>query len=334
MSAKDDLKMRQAYPLKAKVHLSLMRIREFYEAQDGKVYAAWSGGKDSQVMLHLIRSIYPEVPAVFSNTGLEFPEIVAHAMSFPGVEVVRPKMSFKQVIEKYGFAVVSKKVARMVWDLLHETPGNLNTRNLRNTGITADGRSMPHMKLPTKWRFLLEAPFKVGYQCCNALKKEPLDTYARFSGRVPFMGMLAEEGSTRALAYERVGCNVIGTKKDRSTPLAFWTNQDILHYIQNEGLKICSVYGDIVEGQDGNLATTGESRTGCIWCLFGVQYDSKDGKLNRIQRLAVTHPQLHKYCTKTLGIGPVMDFLGLPWAIPEQPPTLPTQGTTEKGGGE
>ena len=330
MTAKEDLKFRQAYPLNAKVHITKMAIRQFFEAQHGQVYLAWSGGKDSQVLGHLVRSIYPDVPFVFSNTGLEYPEIVKHAMSFPNVTVVRPKMSFKQVIEKYGFAVVSKKVSRMIWDLLHETVNNLNTRNLRNTGITEDGRSMPHMKLPDKWRFLLQAPFKIGYQCCDALKKEPLDTYAKMTGRVPFMGVMAEESSTRALSYERVGCNVIGTKKDRSTPLAIWTNQDILQYVRQEGIQICSVYGDIVEGPDGSLATTGENRTGCVWCLFGVQFDSKAGKLNRIQRLAVTHPQIHKYCTQVLGIGAVMDYLGLPWAIPETMPTQPPLFTDER----
>jgi 3'-phosphoadenosine 5'-phosphosulfate sulfotransferase (PAPS reductase)/FAD synthetase len=138
------------------------------------------------------------------------------------------------------------------------------------------------------------------------------------------MGVMAEESDTRALAYERVGCNVIGTKKDRSTPLAFWTNQDVLQYILNEGMEICSVYGQIIEDHEtGELKTTGVSRTGCIWCLFGIQFDHKRGKLNRIQMLAATHPQLHKYATKTLGIGAVMDYLGFPWAIPEAAPSAP-----------
>lgn len=324
MTPHDDLKIQQAYPLKAKVYLAKMRIREFYEAQKGMVYVAFSGGKDSQVLLHMVRSLYPEVPAIFSNTGLEYPEIVAHAMSLPNVIVVRPKLSFKQVIEKYGYAVISKKVSRQVHDLRHPTPNNVNTRNLRMTGVTKDGRKMGHMKLSDKWMRLVEAPFKISDQCCAALKKEPLDSYAKISGRVPFMGMMAEESGARALAHQRVGCNVIGTKKDRSTPLGTWTNQDILHYILDEGLKIASVYGEIVEDPaSGLLATTGESRTGCVWCLFGVQFDHTRGKLNRIQRLAVTHPQIHKYCTTVLGIGAVMDFLGLPWKIPKSMPLSP-----------
>lgn len=331
MTAKDDLKIRQAYPLKAKVHLTLQRIHEFYEAKGGMVYVAFSGGKDSQVLGHLVRSIYPDVPFVFSNTGLEYPEIVSHVATFPGVEVVRPKLTFKEVIEKWGFAVISKKVSRQVYDLTHPTARNAATRNLRLTGMTADGRVMKHQQLSAKWMRLVNAPFKVSDQCCASLKKQPMDAYAKASGRVPFMGLMAEESDTRALAYERVGCNVIGTKKDRSTPMAFWTGQDVLRYIVEEGLEIASVYGQIVEDPaTGLLKTTGVSRTGCIWCLFGIHFDHTRGRLNRIQMLAVTHPQIHKYAIHKLGIGAVMDFLGFPWAIPAEAPTQPSLFTDEQ----
>ena len=70
------LKERQAWPLDTKVQWALRQIRIWYDYWDGKVYVAFSGGKDSTVLLHLVRSLYPDVPAVFCNTGLEFPEIV------------------------------------------------------------------------------------------------------------------------------------------------------------------------------------------------------------------------------------------------------------------
>ena len=70
------LKQRQALPLDAKIEMSKRRIREWYDGMDGLIYVSFSGGKDSTVLLHLVRSIYPDTPAVFLNTGLEFPEIV------------------------------------------------------------------------------------------------------------------------------------------------------------------------------------------------------------------------------------------------------------------
>ena len=71
----EDLLQRQSLPLEAKIRMTEIRIRDWYDYWDGNVYVSFSGGKDSTVLLHIVRSMYPEVPAVFSDTGLEFPEI-------------------------------------------------------------------------------------------------------------------------------------------------------------------------------------------------------------------------------------------------------------------
>jgi len=69
------LKQRQSLPLAGKIKLSISRIKHWYEQWEGQVYVAFSGGKDSTVLLHLVRSLYKKVPAVFVDTGLEYPEI-------------------------------------------------------------------------------------------------------------------------------------------------------------------------------------------------------------------------------------------------------------------
>jgi len=66
------------------------------------VYVSFSGGKDSTVLLHLVRSLYPEVPAVFCDTGLEFPEIKEFVRNTPDVTTIRPTMSFRKVLEIMG----------------------------------------------------------------------------------------------------------------------------------------------------------------------------------------------------------------------------------------
>ena len=48
------------------------RIRQHLDDHDG--YVAFSGGKDSAVVLHLALQVEPNVPVVFFDSGLEFPE--------------------------------------------------------------------------------------------------------------------------------------------------------------------------------------------------------------------------------------------------------------------
>ena len=104
---------RQALPLRAKVLMSQNRIREWYNHFGGNVCISLSGGKDSTVLTRLVHEIYPDVPLVVDDTGLEYPEIRKFAEKM-GAEFVRPKMRFDEVISKYGYPLISKEVAEAI----------------------------------------------------------------------------------------------------------------------------------------------------------------------------------------------------------------------------
>lgn len=87
------------------------KIIEWYHHYDGKVSVSWSAGKDSTVVLDLARRAFPDIPAVFVDTGLEYPEIREFAKSVPNVTWLRPELPFTKVIERYGYPVISKDVA-------------------------------------------------------------------------------------------------------------------------------------------------------------------------------------------------------------------------------
>ncbi len=110
-----DLYQMQSLPLKDKVRMTQRRIEEWYEHYDGQVYVSFSGGKDSTVLLHLVRELYPDVPAVFVDTGLEYPEIRKFVMQQDNVTIIKPKMNMTQVIKKYGYPIFSKEIAECVY---------------------------------------------------------------------------------------------------------------------------------------------------------------------------------------------------------------------------
>lgn len=118
MRDKTLLRQLQALPLDAKILMTQQRIREWYNHFSGDVMVSFSGGKDSTVLAHLVHDMYPNVPLVFANTGLEYPEIQAFAKKM-GAEFVRPKMRFDQVISKYGYPIISKEVAEAIHAARH-----------------------------------------------------------------------------------------------------------------------------------------------------------------------------------------------------------------------
>ena len=60
----EELKQWQALPLNVKVEMTKARIRAWVKeyGEDG-VYVSFSGGKDSTVLLHIVREEFADVPA-------------------------------------------------------------------------------------------------------------------------------------------------------------------------------------------------------------------------------------------------------------------------------
>lgn len=164
-----ELQQKQSLPLEAKVTMSLNRIRQWYDAFNGQVCVSFSGGKDSTVLLDLVRSLYPDVPAVFCDTGLEYPEIREFVKTVPNVIWVRPEMTFKEVLKIHGFPVISKDVARTIY---YAKRGS-GWANLKIQGLNKDGAysrwKATHYK---QWAFLKDAPFPISDNCCAVMKKK------------------------------------------------------------------------------------------------------------------------------------------------------------------
>lgn len=330
----------QSLPLEAKITLSKKRIKEWYDYWDGEVYVSFSGGKDSTVLKHLVENtvgVY-DVPSVFVDTGLEYPEIRKFAMSQPNVITVRPAMRFDEVVKKYGYPVISKQVCNTVRGAKNSLKKGQHSLRLRQLGIKAEEYGLicdsqhdyekvvqRSMFAKPKWRFLLDADFYVSEQCCDVMKKRPTKAYEKETGKKPFVGTLACESLLRKRQWLKSGCNAFENGRPNSQPMSFWTEQDVLHYIKKFDLPYCSVYGEIqIKRNDGltgqidlidylgcyapedQLETTGCDRTGCMFCMFGCHLEKEP---NRFQRLKETHPKQWQYC---IGGGEFVDGIWQP----------------------
>lgn len=66
------------------------------------VEICYSGGKDSDVILELARMSGIKYRAIYKNTTIDPPGTIAHAKAM-GCEMIRPKKSFFQVMERGGY---------------------------------------------------------------------------------------------------------------------------------------------------------------------------------------------------------------------------------------
>lgn len=268
-----DVQVRLALSLDQKIDHFVGVVDTFISRLGNAAYVSFSGGKDSTVMLYLVRRFFGSgIPAVFVNTGLEYPEIVRFVRSHENVEEVRPSMSFRDVIERYGFPLVSKEVAGQVYQLKHTRSEKL--RDIRLHGKVND-RGTIVGKVPSKWAGLAGAPFDISPKCCDILKKKPAKEYERRTGRKPIIGTMVGESTLRMQQYlMRGGC--IAYEKDRQAayPLSIFTEEDIWQCIRRFDIPVCSLYQNPLC-----------DRTGCMICGFGCQYASD----TRLRLLWETH---------------------------------------------
>lgn len=362
----------QALPLNIKVLMTAERIRNWVNefGEDG-VYLSFSSGKDSTVLGHIIRVVcgYKNIPFVFVDVPTQYPELKQFAKTFDNLVILKPKISFAEVCEKYGFPMISKEVSNCVSgarkyvkyldsqksnntiltavpyacymaDLLGidrrinkqneqykslqmgVIPSSSEYRLRRLNGELTDSKGNYSQFNQEKYKFFLDAPFEISDLCCDIMKKKPAHDYEKETGRKPIIATMASESVMRTQKWLQDGCNAFNVTRPHSNPMSFWTEQDVLLYIKENNLPICSVYGEVVTdyeamGQCENqmsfadfgifynerplLKTTGCQRTGCVLCGFGCHLEKEP---NRFQMLKETHPKFHNllYVLKNNGV--------------------------------
>lgn len=194
-----ELRERQGWSLEQKIDHSLFTIETFLARLNGQCYVAFSGGKDSTVLLDLVRRIDKTIPAVFVNTGNEYPDIVyfVRKLKAQGYNIIElhPEHKPKQVWEKYGFPLVSKAQA----EYIHRFRINPEYASMQQAKAEANGWAFG--RVSARWKFLVDEIFDTSKRCCEILKKRPSHRYAKETGRYPILGTMASESALRQTEY-------------------------------------------------------------------------------------------------------------------------------------
>lgn len=282
--------------LDEKVTEACHRIEELYYEADGKCYISYSGGKDSTVLLALVKlceEVYtiPEnvIPAVFVNTGIEMGITVEFVRwvkqnYYPNVIEIRPDVSFDWVLKKYGKPIRSKLRS----EFLGRWQSGSRTRSVYMNfveGETNSGKHASRTKLADKDAHMLsdEFPVRASSKCCAILKKKPFKKYTEQYGTKGYAyGIREGEGgartlNTRALAPKKGDrvCTSISGGIIKKAAIIDWNDEDIEEFIARYNVPLSRAYTEF-----------GFHRTGCMACPFAMDVDKNllylhDHELNR-----------------------------------------------------
>lgn len=305
---KDTLKKYQEMNLEDKIKLSLDVIKEFMECvvnNDEKiVYISSSFGKDSVVLIDLVRRNYPNVTICNVNTGVEPPGCEEIRESYDNVIVEKPKKEIAQVIEEYGYMLPMGKEKTNAIEACRRNLYEGKFDTVRVKKMRGDFGKTSQFNF-SKYVPVLLAPFKISDKCCYYLKLEPTSRFSKKHGfKYVFVGTTADESRMRRNNFLKNGFNI----KEQCRPLAHWTSHDILEYCLKNDIKLPSCYGEIIK-EKGKYTTSNFIRTGCICCPIGSHLRQK----NDFQRLYETDKEKWDWVINELGFGKMLDYFNIPY---------------------
>lgn len=340
---KQEIRERNAYynqmSYEDKVDVATARVIEWTEicADKGKNYAVSVGGLDSIVLLLFCRKILGDCRGA-SVSQLEDTSIQKIHREL-GVEIIKPDMTFVEVLNKYGFPIISKQIAGKLEHLqIPKEEADKRTLYYNHALMTGETGPWGHFEYSEGMKLdddILEkfggrykedrpdldckvAPFRVSDKCCMVMKELPAAKWQEENDIFPYLGLMQVEGGQRRFSLRKYGCNYVSDTTARSCPFNYFNRQDLLTLALDLKAPVPEIYGEIVRDSDGKLRTTKAQRTGCPMCGFGVHLESRP---HRYDRLRDRNPKywefLMYHCVQDesgeYGLGRVLDYLGIEW---------------------
>lgn len=170
-------------------------------------YVACSWGKDSIVMLHLIRKFCKDITVVFNNTMVEYPETYKYRdrmlqeWKIKNYYETKPIKDFWRCVKEYGYP-------------------KLRSSNQGNT-------------TPQCCKYLKDYPAK------KLSKEKGFDC--------AFIGILGEESMQRRLLFIKHGYHYFVKKENihKVQPIIIWKDEDIYEYVRIKRIPMNQIYSKL-----------------------------------------------------------------------------------------
>lgn len=233
-------------------------------------YIAYSGGKDSVVLSHLIDLAVPnnKIPRVYANTGIEYNLILDFVKKQSEIDkrinIIKPSIHITEMLKTLGYPFKSKAHSEFV--ARYQRSGKvLSVQQYLGERVDKEPwqRSCPKC---LKYQFTDSNKLKISDKCCIKLKEEPVKKWSKDHNK-PYgiVGVMVAEGGRRRTSK----CLVFNTFKENDLskfqPLVPLTKEWENWFINKYNIEICDIYKPPYNFH----------RTGCKGCPFivNLQYE-------------------------------------------------------------
>ena len=288
----EQLRAWQALDLDAKIVWAHERIAVAL-ARLGTPCLAFSAGKDSTVLLHMLRQHKPDLHVVYGNTGIEFPECVKFARWLRdewrlNYHEARPEVTFWWVVEQYGWPLLGKTFG--VGGVAHKSSRERFFDELEARGELTG-------------QYAIQAEVPISSACCTFLKERPSEKVQKALGvDGVFLGIMASESRRRMFNFLQYGewYQVGSQRLWKCHPLAIWTDADIWAYIRRFNVPYAPLY-DMGYHDEKTGEWISHKRNGCMFCGMDIHFPN-----NHLAIMRRTHPKAWRTLMVHKGLGKVL----------------------------
>ncbi len=268
--------------LSQKITEAQHRIESLYYETKGQCCVSFSGGKDSTVLLTLVKMgealmTNPKdgIPAVFSNTGIELGVTLDFVKwvkenYYPNLITIHPVKSFDWVLKNEGKPLRSKLKSRDLHQWHYGKRSESLLLLLLRGQFGNNSYAAKHLLADRDMHMLHDDfPINPSEKCCNWMKKKPFERYYKESGtKGVLLGIRAGEGGAREnalinrLHHGGKPCTWVKKGVIQKAPLIDWTDADIEQFIKQYNVPLSDAY-----------TKYGFDRTGCMACPYSKHID-------------------------------------------------------------